>query len=171
MKTQLIRLSPLCLLFLPACEKKEENAAPPLISDIAKSIADADMPILPLTKGDKWTYSIRTEIPAGVTSPTSSAVDLTTKMERMYIGKMKIPDREPEVDVFQVKSPGQPVQHELVEIFDNRVMMRGSLFRRIQRGRWRGWNRPCSSFSLACAPVRKAQTLVFLKGLETVRSK
>ncbi len=31
------------------------------------------------------------------------------------------------VDIFEVKSPGQPVVQELVEIFENRVMMRGSL--------------------------------------------
>ncbi len=128
MKKRPLHLIPLCLIFIPACEeKKTAEEEPPFISNVTKSITNTDIPILPVTKGDKWVYSIQTEIPAGVTSANSAAVDVETRMDREYIGKIRIPGKEPEVDAFEVKSPGQPVQRELVEIYDNRVMMRGSM--------------------------------------------
>ncbi len=127
MNAPLTRLFPLCIAFLAACEKKEEVASAPKVSELTKSLADADTPILPLTQGDVWKYSVRTEIPARIISETAAAVDRTAEMTREYLGKIKVDDEKPAVDAFEVTAPGQPVQRELVEIFDNRVMMRGSI--------------------------------------------
>ncbi len=128
MKTRFTLLLPACFVFLAACgDKKKEETAAVEVSDISKALADADTPILPVKKGDLWKYSVRTEIPAGIVSETAAAVDTTSEMKREYIGKIQVTDKKPVVDAFEVTMPGQPVQRELVEIFDNRVMMRGSI--------------------------------------------
>lgn len=121
-------LAIVCLLPLSGCEPTEEpTEETPEVSAVTVELADQDTPILPLRKGDSWIYQVRVEIPPGITSEGSAAVDLENEMERVYLGKMKIGDRSPEVDVFEVTKASEPVQRELVEIYDNRIMMRGSL--------------------------------------------
>lgn len=129
MKRRITHLLPVCLVFLAACEdKKEEKALDDKVSEVGKALADADMPMLPVKKGDFWKYSVRTEIPASLTTVDSAPMDVTTQMIRKYIGKIDVPGKASQVDTFEVKTPGQPVQHEFVEIYDNGVMMRGSMF-------------------------------------------
>lgn len=103
--------------------EKETSIA---ISAAAVELTEKDTPILPLEKGDSWSYSVQVEIPEGVTSAGSAAVDLNQEMERVYLGKLKIAEKYPEVDVFEVTRPGAPVERELVDIYENRIMMRGS---------------------------------------------
>lgn len=118
---------------LAACNKQDpdksadtgkEVSSP--TSVLAAELTKKDTPILPLKKGDSWAYSVRVNIPEGVTSPGSAAVDLNQEMERVYVGKMKIADKYPEVDIFEVTRPGAPVERELVDIYENRIMLRGS---------------------------------------------
>lgn len=127
------RLSFVLAMTIPlvACKKEEAGAetkkeTSSKISPIAAELAEQDTPILPLRKGDSWAYKVRVEIPPGVTSEGSAAVDLNQEMERVYLGKLKIADKYPEVDVFEVTKPASPVERELVEIYDDRIMMRGS---------------------------------------------
>ncbi len=123
------------LLLLPfsACKKEgktadKEGEPIPEESPITAEIAKQDMPMLPLEKGDTWVYKVRVEIPAGVTAEGSAEVDMEHEMERVYLGKLKIGDHEEEVDVFEVTRPSSPRERELVEIYDDRIMMRGSVF-------------------------------------------
>jgi hypothetical protein len=123
-----------CMIPLSACRKAEKQGqgetkiqVPAEMSAMEKDLADQDTPILPVNKGDTWTYKVRVEIPAGITSEASAAVDLEYEMHRVYLGKMKIGEREPEVDVFEVRKGSEPVEHELVEIFEDRILMRGTL--------------------------------------------
>ena len=121
-----------CMVPLAACRKegnKEETkteAAPELPAAV-KELVDEDTLILPLKKGDSWVYKVKVEVPPGITSEGSAAVELEDEMERVYLGKMKIGDKEPEVDVFEVTKASAPVERELVEIHDDRILMRGSL--------------------------------------------
>lgn len=116
-----------CLIPLAACEKKEEKPeATEKPSAASLELQAQDMPLLPLKKGDSWKYKVRVEIPPDITSEGAAAMDVEKEMERMYLGKMKIGDNEPEVDVFEVSLPGEKTTRELVEIHDNRIMMRGT---------------------------------------------
>lgn len=126
---------PYCLLSLlfitvSACEKKSENAStqktPVVNSPADDERSKQDTPILPLKKGDWWKYKTHVEVPAGVTSEGGSALDTLQEKTRTYIGKVKPSENLPEVDAFDVKSTGQPMERELIEIYDNRIMMRGT---------------------------------------------
>jgi hypothetical protein len=110
-----------------SCEKE----SPPQAGEAAGSEAfmdlqQADLPLLPIKKGDLWRYAVRVQISEGVTSEGASEVDVEQEKTRTYLGKISIGEGYPEVDAFEVEAPGIPVQWELVEIFDDRIMMRGS---------------------------------------------
>ncbi len=113
---------------LASCEKKEEEAAKPAnpTNAIDQEFRKADTPILPIKKGDFWKYTIRVEVPEGVTSESGAALDVVREKTRTFLGKVKVSETHPEVDAFDVSSPGQPLERELVEIYDDRVMMRGT---------------------------------------------
>lgn len=135
MKTK-TRLS-LALVFvipLAACRKPADKGESmpgeaPEVSGVSKQLSDQDSPILALKEGDTWTYRVRVEIPPGITSEGSAAVDLENEMQRVYLGKRRIGEKQPEVDVFEVTKGVEPVERELVEIFDNRILLRGSVVR------------------------------------------
>ncbi|WP_411827090.1 hypothetical protein [Luteolibacter sp. AS25] len=133
MKPQLAILASSLALALSSCEKEQEKpkpesaAIPEPKSKTAEELIEADTPLLPIKKGDYWKYSVSVEIPAGVTSDGASAVEIDQVKTRTYLGKVKVDEKLPEVDAFDVVSPGEPVMRELVEITDTAVMMRGSI--------------------------------------------
>ena len=102
-------------------ETKKETA-----SEKADDLTKADMPILPVKKGDYWKYQVFVEIPAGITSPGSSAVETHHEKVRTYIGKISPGPDMAEVDAFDVVAPRRPMERELVEISDKAILMRGS---------------------------------------------
>ncbi len=114
-------------LFLYACnpEKKVVSEKPgplPLVL--------ADTPILPVKEGDTWRYQVHLEIPADVTSAGAAEVDTSHQRIRSYLGKISPAKGLPEVDCFEVISPNSPPEREFVEIFEDRILMRGSLIMR-----------------------------------------
>ncbi|QTN32116.1 hypothetical protein HZ994_07165 [Akkermansiaceae bacterium] len=114
-------------LCLPACEKDGKaspEAAPS--SPIALDIKAADMPILPVKKGDFWKYDLRVEIPAGITSEGSAAVELDNEMTRTFLGKIAVSEKLPDSQAFDVVIPGQETVREYVDILEDRVMMLGT---------------------------------------------
>lgn len=116
----------ICLLPMASCNKEKGGTdAPP--NPVAEDLKAADTPILPLTKGDFWKYRVKVEVPPGITSEGAAGMDLEHEKTRTYIGKVIAAEGLPEVDAFDVSTPGQPVERELVEIHDDRIMMRGSL--------------------------------------------
>ncbi len=119
------------LLILPAvtltgCDRttKEPGAS------AAKAGESKDIPILPVTKGDRWVYDVRLEIPADITSPGAAEVDANHERVRTYIGKVTPAEGLPETDCFEVNSLAAPTEREFVEIRDDRVLMRGSMIMR-----------------------------------------
>ncbi|MFD2257761.1 hypothetical protein ACFSSA_13855 [Luteolibacter algae] len=129
MKRSTILLSSVTFLLLLACEKeKGDTEGLAAKSPVAQELKREDMPLLPLKKGDYWKYNISVEVPAGITSEGASAVELDQEKIRTYVGKVKVAENLPETDAFDVKMEGEPVQRELVEIGDDRVMMRGNTF-------------------------------------------
>jgi len=112
------------LACLASCEKKvKPEMKKETVSDELKH---ADTPILPIKKGDYWKYKVRVEIPAGITSEGSSAVEIETEKTRTFLGKVEVSENHPPTDAFDVVVPGQPVGRELVEIKEDRILMRGS---------------------------------------------
>jgi hypothetical protein len=115
-----------CLLpLLPSCGKKEaaSESAP---SQEQMDLKAADMPILAVQTGDWWKYRVNVEVPPGVTSEGAAAVEIEHEKRRTYLGKVSPGEGRPEVDAFDVTVPGQAVERELVEIHDDRIMMRGT---------------------------------------------
>lgn len=114
-----------CLLPLLSCDNEKPVAVNP--SDAAdKVLKAADTPILPLRVGDSWRYKVKVEVPPGVTSEGAAAVEIEQDKTRVFKGKVFVAEGLPEVDAFDVTVAGQPVERELVEIHDDRILMRGS---------------------------------------------
>jgi len=107
-----------------SCDKKSVTSAP--VEMKLFDHRDADIPILPVKKGDFWKYRVKVEIPAGIASEGAAAVDIEQEKSRRYVGKVNAGKDRPEVDAFDVESPGVPVERELVEILEDRILMRGS---------------------------------------------
>lgn len=112
-------------LILPACDKNE-NPAATTTSAAKTDLKNTDIPLLPITKGDSWTYSVHIEIPLDVTSPGADEVELKQERTRTYLGKVRVNDELPDTDAFDVTSPGLPTQREFVEIHEDRILLRGN---------------------------------------------
>lgn len=114
-------------LFLNSCDRaKKAEAETPGKSTLAQQ----DSPLLPVKKGDSWRYDVHLEIPADVTSPGAAEVDTSHQRVRNYLGKISPASGLPEVDCFEIIAPNSPVEREFVEIFDDRILMRGSMIMR-----------------------------------------
>ena len=121
-------LAILSAVFLTDCNRTSKTAASP--ATVAADAAAKDIPLLPIKKGDTWNYDVHLEIPAGISSPEAPAVDLKHPLTRVYLGKV-VPGKDlPETDCFEVTVPSSPVEREFVEIYDDRILMRGSLLMR-----------------------------------------
>ena len=116
---------PLLALSLASCDRSKEPAT--IGSQVA---AKSDVPLLPVSKGDVWTYKVHLEIPENVTSPGAAEVDQNHQRTRTYLGKISPATGLPAVDCFEVTVPHSPVEREFVEIHDDRILMRGSMIMR-----------------------------------------
>ncbi len=121
----LLAISLVPLLTLPACKPKHATG-----TTSPTDMAKADMPILPVSKGDVWNYEVTLDIPENITSPGAAEVSQRFKRTRTYIGKISPAEGLPEVDCFEVAVPGSPVEREFVEIREDKVLMRGSMIMR-----------------------------------------
>ena len=112
------------VLALGGCDSKHEPAP------AAPDAAALEAPLLPVTKGDTWSYDVHLEIPAGVTSPGAAAVDAKHTRVRTYLGKVSPAEGLPAVDCFEVIVPASAPEREFLEIHDDRILMRGSMIMR-----------------------------------------
>lgn len=124
MRAPVIPSSLLLILCLSSCGERKGESKPASIA--AEDLKAADTPILPLKKGDFWRYKVMVEVPPGVTSEGASAIEMEQVKTRVYKGKVFVAEGLPEVDAFDVSVPGQPHERELVEIYDDKIMMRGT---------------------------------------------
>lgn len=114
---------------LAACDSRTKKQSQTVVRADEKTVRE-DTPILPVTPGDAWTYSVDLEIPAGATSAGAAEVSTHYKRVRTYLGKIAAAEGLPETDCFEVTVEGSPNEREFVEIRDDRVLMRGSLMMR-----------------------------------------
>lgn len=128
----LLSLAPTASLVLvcAGCDRSEQRSDPAPATADPSIAAQADTPLLPVTKGDQWTYHVTLEIPAGVTSPGAAEVSEDYKRVRTYLGKISPTEGLPDVDCFEVTAPGSPAEREFVEIRDDVIMMLGSMIMR-----------------------------------------
>ena len=153
MKHRSTILLPALALAFVACQKqdKAKTTAEPTVereavpNDITEDLKAADIPIMPITKGDYWKYRVRVEIPAGVTKPDAAASVIEQAKTRTYLGKVKVSDECPEIQAFDVKVPGEPTERELVEIDDEKIMIRGSMKPDTLDAEPIGWSLRCLS--------------------------
>lgn len=114
------------LISVLSCDRLKETDVVPEVKTTIRS----DVPLLPVSKGDAWIYTVRLEIPGNVTSPGAAEVDQTHQRIRTYLGKVSPAEGLSEVDCFEVVVPHSPVEREFVEIHDDRILMRGSMIMR-----------------------------------------
>ncbi len=112
-------------LGLTSCDRSEKPA-------VAQELASpkTDVPLLAVTQGEVWTYEVHLEIPEDVTSAGAAAVDARHQRVRTYLGKISPAEGLPAVDCFEVTAPVAPVEREFVEIYDDKILMRGSMIMR-----------------------------------------
>jgi hypothetical protein len=114
---------------LSSCDR-----APKLNETLPQSRAvganQVEVPLLPVAIGDVWNYNVHLEIPEDVTSAGAAAVDGNHQRVRTYLGKISPAEGLPAVDCFQVTAPAAPVEREFVEIYDDKILMRGSMIMR-----------------------------------------
>ena len=120
------------VLLMSACKQETrqssgENPPPPPPAAVPLDPnAVPEVPLLPLTQGDFWRYQVQVEVPPQA-DPAGTPGTSTYQSTRTYLGKLKpIPDK-PEVDVFEVVIPNSPTERELVEVYEDRILMRGSI--------------------------------------------
>lgn len=85
------------------------------------------MPILAVKVGDFWKYRVNVEVPAGITKADAPATSLELGKIRTFKGRVKVSEKHPEAEAFDVDVTGQPLERELVEIYGDRIMMRGTI--------------------------------------------
>ncbi|MEY3896843.1 MAG: hypothetical protein RLZZ214_2363 [Verrucomicrobiota bacterium] len=112
-----------CLISCDASKK-------PAVAAAAPEAVRPDVPLLPVTKGDVWIYNVHLQIPENTTTPGAAEVDEKHLRTRTYLGKISPAEGLPEVDCFEVIVPASPVEREFVEIYDDRILMRGSMIMR-----------------------------------------
>ncbi len=122
-------LAAAAMLALVACDRPR-SAAPAADSPAKPAVAGSDVPVLPVSKGDSWTYLVKLTIPADVTSPGAAEVQTRHERTRTYLGRVAAAEGLPETDCFEVTVPGSPAEREFVQIENDRVLMRGSLILR-----------------------------------------
>lgn len=116
------------IAMLTSCDKKsvQEEAEQEAVDENSDGLAASDTPLLPVKAGDYWKYRVTVEIPPGITSPGAAAVETEQEKVRTYIGKVSPGDDLPEVDAFDVKFPGSPMEREFVEISEKAILLRGT---------------------------------------------
>lgn len=133
MKTSVLSTM-LAMCLLAACERKQDPASgapaasPPPTADSPADPPSAlsEIPLLPITKGDFWRYQVHVEVNAPGQAATAPQAK-TYQSTRTYLGKLKPAPDKPEVDTFEVVIPDSPTERELVEIYQDRILMRGTV--------------------------------------------
>ena len=133
----------LIFLLLVACDGPGQPPKP-----AAPEAAGADIPLMPVIKGDTWIYEVHLEIPADVTSPGAAEIDQKHRRIRTYLGKISPARGLPEVDCMEITVPGSPVEREFVDIYADRILMRGSMILRDEAARPM-WLEPAVPFIVA----------------------
>lgn len=118
-------------LALTSC--KEEQAPPPATTPQTPAAAvtpdpkaAGEIPLLAIKKGDFWRYVVQVEV-TSQDQPDSPPQITRHETTRTFLGKIKPAADKPEVDAFEVVVPNTPTERELVEIYDDRILMRGSI--------------------------------------------
>jgi hypothetical protein len=115
------------VLLATACDKPGPVGSPPPAIPPTATPEPGEIPLLPVQPGDVWRYQVKLEIPAGAASPDAPASVTSHQLTRTYLGKVKPLDHKPAVDCFEVVIPGSATERELVEIYPDRILMRGSI--------------------------------------------
>ena len=127
MKTESFALA-LAFLALFSCEKSKEKSPPAASAGIVNDeLREADMPILSIKAGDFWKYRVSVEIPPGITKAGAPATSIELGKTRTFRGKVQVSEKHPEAEAFDVEVTGQPLERELVEIYEDRIMIRGTI--------------------------------------------
>jgi hypothetical protein len=130
MKTPSILVISLALPFgFTACDRSQKAAEVAPASQQALP-TQTDIPLLTVTPGDLWTYDVHLVIPEDVTSAGAAEVEENHQRVRTYLGKISPAEGLPAVDCFEVTAPAAPVEREFVEIFEDKILMRGSMIMR-----------------------------------------
>lgn len=126
------------IVFLSQCKKAEEaKAAEQQQQELIKIVTEvkeeasaplkkSDVPILSVTPGDTWVYTVTLQVPENAQSSGSPLINQTFERKRTYLGKVKPSGNRPETDCFEIEATGSPIEREFVEISDEQVKMRGS---------------------------------------------
>ncbi len=114
------------LTFLSSCGKKKATTVN-VVSESKQDLQSPDVPILTLTSGDWWNYKVSVELDPELAKQAPDAVDPEYEKKRTYLGKTSPGEGLPEVDTFEITISGQSIEKEFVEIYDDRIMMRGSI--------------------------------------------
>ena len=121
-----LTLAGISISLLAACDRSKKD--PTDLQTATNSTAtQADLPLMPVTRGDTWIYDVRLEIPANATAAGAPAVNQSHQRTRTYLGKISPAKGLPEVDCLEITVPGSPTECEFVEIHDDRILMRGSM--------------------------------------------
>jgi hypothetical protein len=126
-------------LMLTQCKKNEQSGFTPeqqreqlrnILDEVKESgsapLKASDMPMLPISTGDTWVYSVTLHVPENAQNPGSPLVNQSFERKRTYIGKVKPTGRTEEADCFEIEATGSPVEREYVEITEDALKMRGS---------------------------------------------
>lgn len=131
MKTESYALA-VVLLALFSCDKskeksKEKSTPAASVGIVNDELRKADMPILSLKVGDFWKYRVAVDVSPGITKADAPATSLQLVKTRTFRGKVQVSEKHPEAEAFDVEVTGQSLERELVEIYEDRIMMRGTI--------------------------------------------
>ncbi|MCU0779786.1 MAG: hypothetical protein MUF04_01640 [Akkermansiaceae bacterium] len=122
---------------LGSCKKAETRPQPatetvPSTQKDPNSEPDApsEVPLLPIKAGDFWRYQVDLEVMNPSTAADGAAAAPETRsfsVTRTYLGKLPVKPDKPPVDVFEVVTPGEETERELVEIHADQIHLRGSV--------------------------------------------
>lgn len=139
MKTPRSICALLLLVALCQCKKNEQSELTPekqkeelkkIVTEVKEEgsaeLKKADMPILPVSVGDRWTYHVTLQVPENAQHEGSPLISQSFERKRTYLGKIKPSGNRPETDCFEIEATGSPIEREFVEINEASVQMRGS---------------------------------------------
>jgi hypothetical protein len=129
-----------CMFFalLCACDKskksdsvtEQQEALQKIITEVKETgsaeLIKSDTPLLPVSEGDTWNYTVTLQVPENAQSKGSPMISQSFERKRTYIGKVKPSGDRDATDCFEIEATGSPVEREFVEIENESVKMRGS---------------------------------------------
>ena len=129
-----------CLFFalLCACDKsnksdlvkEQQEELKKIITEVKEAgnaeLIKSDTPILPVSEGDTWYYTVTLQVPENAQAKGSPLISQSFERKRTYIGKVKPSGDRAATDCFEIEATGSPVEREFVEIDEVSIKMRGS---------------------------------------------